>query len=256
MIFKSPAMRLSIVLVILTINLLFLANLLGFIPDATKSSLELRKSLSESLALQFSVSAAKGEFQTIQSTLRAVVERNDDIRSAAIRSNDGKDYPFALRHNLIEQIKSINKKFPDYQSFKSASIFDIFGTNELKGADRLQANMMASVLLINNGNSTFTVQELPVEAQFSPVYAILAHDFDDDGDQDIALGGNLYNVKPEVGRYDASYGVFLENQGGLKFAAQKEGKGFKVKGEIRDMVLDGKTVIVARNRDSLALFKF
>ncbi len=90
MIFKSPAMRLSIVLVILTINLLFLANLLGFIPDATKSSLELRKSLSESLALQFSVSAAKGEFQTIQSTLRAVVERNDNIRSAAIRTNDGK----------------------------------------------------------------------------------------------------------------------------------------------------------------------
>ncbi len=77
-------------LVILTINLLFLANLLGFIPDATKSSLELRKSLSESLALQFSVSAAKGEFQTIQSTLRAVVERNDNIRSAAIRTNDGK----------------------------------------------------------------------------------------------------------------------------------------------------------------------
>ena len=70
--FKSPAMRLSFALVLLTVNLLFLANLIGFVPDKTEFTLELRKSLSESLALQFSVAAEKGELQTIQSTLRAV----------------------------------------------------------------------------------------------------------------------------------------------------------------------------------------
>ena len=84
--FKTPAMRLSIALVLLTVNLLFLANLIGFVPDESESALELRKSLSESLALQFSAAAEKGELQTIQSTLRAVVERNDNIRSAAIRT--------------------------------------------------------------------------------------------------------------------------------------------------------------------------
>jgi len=172
------------------------------------------------------------------------------------RSDDGKDYPYALRHNLIEQIKSINKKFPDYESFKNASIENLFSPSELEGADKLEANTLASVLLINNGDGKFQVQKLPIEAQFSTVYAISIHDFDRDGDQDIVLGGNLYGVKPEVGRYDASYGVFLENQGNLKFVAQKNGKGLKVKGEIRDMVLDGNKVIISRNRDSLALFKF
>src|SRR5210317_581361 len=98
MMFKNPVVRLSIVLVLLTVNLLFLANMIGFVPDASKSELELRKSLSESLALQFSAAAEKGEFQTIQNTLRAVVERNHDIRSAAIRTYDGKLLALAGEH--------------------------------------------------------------------------------------------------------------------------------------------------------------
>jgi len=37
MIFKTPAMRLSIALVLLTVNLLFLANLIGLVSDESKS---------------------------------------------------------------------------------------------------------------------------------------------------------------------------------------------------------------------------
>lgn len=172
------------------------------------------------------------------------------------RREDKKDYPFALRHNLTEQIKSIAKKYPDYQSFKKAAIDDIFTDEQLLGANKLEANILTSVLLINNGDGTFMVKELPVEAQFSTIYTILAQDFDRDGDNDIVLGGNLYSVKPEVGRYDASYGVFLENLGDLKFVVPKDGKGFKVKGELRDMVLEDKKIIVSRNSDSLIFLKF
>ncbi|WP_299529612.1 VCBS repeat-containing protein [Ulvibacterium sp.] len=172
------------------------------------------------------------------------------------RRQDGKDYPYALRHNLIEQIKALNKKFPDYQSFKNASITDMFSPQEMEGAYRLEANTFSSQILINEGDFNFKLQELPVEAQFSTTYAITTHDFDNDGDQDIVLGGNLYNVKPEVGRYDASYGVYLENLGDMIFVSRKSGSGFNIKGEIRDMVIDGQQLIVARNRDSLVLFKF
>jgi len=98
MIFKSPAMRLSIALILLTFNLLLIANLIGFIPDKSDATLELRKSLSESLALQFSAVAEKKEYQIIQNTLREVVERNKDIRSAAIRTNDGRLIALAGEH--------------------------------------------------------------------------------------------------------------------------------------------------------------
>jgi hypothetical protein len=100
------------------------------------------------------------------------------------------------------------------------------------------------------------LQELPVEAQFSTIYAISTEDFDNDGDQDIVLGGNLYNVKPEAGRYDASYGVFLENLGQMNFKSSEDGSGFSVSGEIRDMVIDAHRLIVARNNDSLAIFNY
>jgi hypothetical protein len=109
---------------------------------------------------------------------------------------------------------------------------------------------------MNKGNFKFEVEELPIEAQFSTVYAITAHDFDNDGDNDLVLGGNLYNVKPEVGRYDASYGLYLENDSKGNFTVPNDNGGFKVQGEVRNMVLDGNKLLISRSRDSLVLFKF
>ena len=172
------------------------------------------------------------------------------------RADNGKNYPYALRHNLIDQMKGLKKKFPNYESFKNASIQEIFTPDELNGANILEVNTLASMVIINQGDFKFIAQELPLEAQFSTIYAITTGDFDKDGDQDIVLGGNLYNVKPEVGRYDASYGVYLENLGDMKFRSNKNGDGFLVKGEIRDFILNKNKLIVARNSDSLVIFKY
>ena len=114
MILKSPTMRLSLALVLLLLNLLFLANLLGFLPDKAKGTLELRKGLSESLALQFSTAADQGEMQLIQNTLRAVVERNEDIRSAAIRTVDGKLLALAGEHLAHWKPQSDGKSTPTH----------------------------------------------------------------------------------------------------------------------------------------------
>lgn len=98
MILKSPSIRLSLVVALLTVNLLLIANLLGLTPDANQSKIELRKTLSESLALQFSAVAATGEFQVIQNTLREVVNQNDELLSAAIRTTDGQLIALAGEH--------------------------------------------------------------------------------------------------------------------------------------------------------------
>ena len=174
----------------------------------------------------------------------------------AFRASNGKDYPYALRHNLIDQMKGLKKKFPDYESFKDASMDVIFSPKDLETSNQLKATILSSIILINNGNMEFDILELPIEAQFSSIYAINTDDFDDDGDQDIVLGGNLFSVKPEVGRYDATYGVYLENEGNLKFKSHKNGNGFFIKGEVRDIIVHEKKLIVARNSDSLAIFKY
>ncbi|MGD8836590.1 MAG: EAL domain-containing protein [Desulfobacteraceae bacterium] len=98
MIFKTPSIRLSIALALLTVNLLFLASQIGLIPDPAESALELRKGLSESLALQFASAAEKGDLKIIRNTLRMVVERSNDIRSAAIRTEGGDLIALAGEH--------------------------------------------------------------------------------------------------------------------------------------------------------------
>jgi len=172
------------------------------------------------------------------------------------RAKNRKDYPFALRHNLIDQIKSLKKLFPDYESFKDAGIKDIFTPEQLDGANELQVNNLSSVILINKGDFNFEVKKLPKEAQFAPIYAIATQDFDKDGDLDMILGGNLYGAKPEVGRYDATNGIYLENLGNMDFNFHNNGKGFTVKGQIRDFKIHDNKIIVTRNNDSLAIFKY
>lgn len=104
------------------------------------------------------------------------------------------------------------------------------------------------------------MESLPVETQFSPVYSTEVGDYNGDGNQDILLGGNLYNVKPEYGRYDASYGAMLSGngQGGFTYVPANI-SGFHLNGEIRDIkeikTQKGIIIVVARSNDSLQVFK-
>jgi len=171
-------------------------------------------------------------------------------------NTDGKEYPYALRHNLVDQLKYLSKKFPDYESFKSATIQDIFTPEQLQESTTLKANTLGSVILFNEGAFIFTVQKLPLETQFSPIYAIATSDFDNDGDQDILLGGNLDGVKPEFGRYDASFGNYLENTGNRVFKFHQKGKGLKVNGQIRDLKVLKNKVFITKNNDSLEVYNY
>lgn len=171
-------------------------------------------------------------------------------------AENGKEYPYALRHNLVDQLKYLSKKYPDYNSFKEATIQDIFTENELKRSVQLEANTLSSVILINDGSFNFKVQPLPFEAQFTPIYAITTSDFDKDGDVDIILGGNLFGVMPEFGRYDASFGNYLENQGNGTFKHFKTGKGLNIKGQIRDIKVFGNQIFITKNNDSLEVYNY
>ena len=166
-----------------------------------------------------------------------------------------KEYPFALRHNLIDQMKSLKKKFPNFESFKDADITKVLDPKPLKEAYVLEANQMQTLLLVNKGGFEFEAVDLPKEVQFSPIYAINHGDFDRDGDVDILMGGNLFKTKPEVGNYDASYGLFLENTAD-GFIFQPNGKGFHVNGEIRSIEVSENTLWVGRNNDALKAFRY
>jgi len=84
-------------------------------------------------------------------------------------------------------------------------------------------------------------------------------DFDKDGVQDIIAGGNQYLVKPQFGRYDASFGWLFK--GVLKdgqFTFQS-GIDLNIKGQIRDIeyvnVKETRYILFAKYDDDLEIYK-
>lgn len=189
-------------------------------------------------------------------------DRNGTMEHILCGYNGEKSYPFALRHDLIAQMPYLKKNFLKYDDYKNATIREIFTEEQLKESTRLESKVMLTSLLINEGKTNWKLKPLPVEAQFSPVYAIAAEDFNVDGKTDILLGGNLYGVKPETGRYDASHGLLLQGDGKGNFKAINSiQSGINIDGEVRDFsILNGsrgnKFLVVARNNMKALLYQF
>ncbi len=169
---------------------------------------------------------------------------------------DGKYYPYDLRHNLIDQMKPLKKKFPDYASFKDASVEQMFTKEQLEASVVREVTNLSSAVFLSQPDGTYGYHPLPLKAQFAPIYALAIGDFDGDGDIDALAGGNLYKTKPEIGRYDALQGVYLENDGKGHFSIPQGGRGFKLGGEIRSILTLDNKIVVGRNSDTLALFNY
>jgi hypothetical protein len=175
--------------------------------------------------------------------------------------NGNKSYPLASRELMLANIPPLQAKYPTYATYAGESVQDIFSREQLKAATVRTATEFASVILLNNGDETFNLKRLPIEVQFSPIYAILIDDFNKDGYQDMLLGGNFYGAPSDQGRYDASYGCLLLGDGTGTFApVSLQNCGFVVTGEIRQIktvptAAGGTLIMAARNNDKVVIFR-
>ncbi|HEY0740889.1 MAG TPA: VCBS repeat-containing protein, partial [Chryseosolibacter sp.] len=187
-------------------------------------------------------------------------DKNGTIEQITTAYYGETSYPLVLRHDLLAQIPSLKKKFLKYDSYKDQTIDKVFTPEELKTAVRLDVYELQSGVFINDGKGVFTFRALPIEAQFSKMYSVIVYDFDSDGHKDILLAGNLYRAKPEVGRYDASYGALMlgDGKGNFNYISPAN-SGLRIDGEVRDMqvieVKGSKMLLVARNNDSILFYK-
>jgi hypothetical protein len=168
-------------------------------------------------------------------------------------------YPFAQRQELLAQLPGLQNIIPTYKDYGRMTYDSLFRPDVRRKATRYEASYLQSAVLWNNG-STFTLTALPLEAQVSPVFGIVADDLDADGSTDIWLGGNFYALKPQVGRHDASKGVLIKTgkDRSFKYLPQPH-DGLYVAGEVRDaqIIRSGQVnrIIVARNNDKILMFQ-
>jgi hypothetical protein len=187
-------------------------------------------------------------------------DQNGTVEQIICTYNGDTAYPLALKHDLVRQLPYLQKKYLKYEDYKNQTVQDIFTPEQLENTLKLEVYNLSSAIILNQGDGTFILKPFEIELQFSPIYAAWVGDIDGDRYPDILTGGNLYKVKPEVGRYDASYGAFLKGQGDGTFTYIEPGKsGLRLDGEIRDILRmgtnQGNRILVARNNDYLEIFK-
>ncbi len=189
-------------------------------------------------------------------------DRNGWTEQIVSLDNHGTRYPIVLKADLLNHLTFLRPRYPRHTDYAEQTVEDIFTEEELAGAVVKTAYEFQTALVENQGDGTFVLKPLPYEAQLAPVYGIAAEDVDGDGHTDLLLAGNFHAVKPEFGRMDASYGLWLRGDGTGSFAAvPTRTSGFRVTGQARDMAFvedatRGRLLFIAKNDGPIQVFQY
>lgn len=170
-------------------------------------------------------------------------------------TENGKEYPYASRDELLDQIPVLKKKYSNYVSYSTATLEDILGKDLLSSASKGSVDELRTGILWNE-NGKLIFKPLPIEAQFAPVYAIEAVDVDKDGKKDLVLGGNVLKTRVRLGKIDANKGQVFRNAGKQQFQyLAQEKSGLKVEGEVRSVQSVGGYLLFGINNQPLQTYK-
>jgi hypothetical protein len=170
--------------------------------------------------------------------------------------NKHKSYPYMTRDELLDQLSIMRSRFPDYKSFANAGIHELFTTEELRGANHLQANNFQTTCFLSDGSGKFKEKPLPVEVQNSPIFTINVIDYDHDGNIDLLLCGNINKARLRFGKYDANYGMLLkgDGKGNFNYIPQQQ-SGFKIKGDVRSVLEINQKLLIGVNQSPLVAYQ-
>jgi hypothetical protein len=149
--------------------------------------------------------------------------------------NDG-DFPIHMRKELTAQLPSLKKQNLKATDYSKRTIQELFKPDVVKNSLVKEVNTSESVIAVNDGSGKFSIVKLPPRVQWSCVCGIACTDVNKDGNVDLVMGGNFYDLKPQFSRQDASYGNVLLGDGKLGFDWKNYSEsGFFLREEIREL---------------------
>ena len=175
-------------------------------------------------------------------------DQNGKLEAIYTYSIDNKDFPIHDRDELIKQLPDLKKKLLYYEDYANQSIKDIFNETQISSSQVLEIKETRSLLFMSDSPLSYSKKLLPEEIQYSSVHAITIFDINQDGLNDLILGGNQYLVKPQYGAFDASKGWILYGDDNSKTKFDKL-LPLNIYGEIRDFTI----VPSLKSSDSLLL---
>lgn len=154
-------------------------------------------------------------------------DKNGLIDPIMTHFKDGEEQMVHARDDLNKQITAMRARFKDYTSYAEVPFKESFRKDELEDALALQAYHFESVYLENKGKDGFIMHELPLEAQFAPLFGMQTGDFNADGHLDVLAVGNSFATEVQTGRYDAMGGVLLLGNGKGQFKIDRHSVDIK-----------------------------
>jgi enediyne biosynthesis protein E4 len=188
----------------------------------------------------------------------------DAIPTVYFKDQEGKlqEFPYNTRDDLAKQFIQTRQRFQNYAKFSEATIKEILKPEELQKALVLSANWLKSSYIENKGGGQFEIRELPIQAQFAPIFGMITQDFDQDGNLDVLLTGNDFGVELGTGRNDALNGLLLKGNGKGGFeVVSLEKSGYCVLGDakalVKVMTPQGKLrTLTSQNKNILKVFEY
>ena len=170
----------------------------------------------------------------------------------------GKRVPVRGRLALAKVLPWVAGMHPTFRAFAQANVQAMLQPAGLTPAV-LKLNTLETTLFLNTGESLEKI-DLPAEVQFAPAFGCSLADFDGDGNEDIYLAQNFFNVDSESSRHDAGLGLVMlgDGKGGFRALSSTE-SGVAILGQARGSVVsdfngDGRVdLFTAQNNDRVKL---
>lgn len=181
---------------------------------------------------------------------------NGDIEQVIFQYNGDESYPLSLRHDLVMQMPILKKKYLKYENYKNQTVNDIFDQEKINNSKINKVFDLETSIYINDDSLNFKKAILPIDVQFSTTNAIIIDDYNNDSFKDVLIGGNLYRVKPEMGKYDAQYGLVLLGDKDGKFKKMNSiESGINFVGQVREFLSIDNYLFVLNNDEKIQTYQ-
>jgi hypothetical protein len=171
----------------------------------------------------------------------------------------GQYLPLRRLDSVTKGIPFLAERFPSHESWAHANLDQVLAALP-QPARFWEANWLETTVFLNR-NGPFEPHVLPMEAQFAPAFGVCVADYDGDGNEDVFLSQNFFDVEPDTSRYDAGRGLWLQGDGKGNFrAVPGQESGVKIYGEQRgaavgDFDADGRVdLVVGQNNAETKLY--